>query len=110
MVQEVKNNISQERTLEATSDIGSQDYIYTDVNHFAWTQGYAYYPNTKNSEIRSGMLPELDSSKQNWLFLGSPISEKILTQLDEQGKTAVTVVEKGYIGSFNMWIYKIIDK
>lgn len=110
MVKEVRNNIALESTLEATSDIGNQDCIYTDSGQFAWTQVRAYYPNRQIKLIQTDKLPELDSSSQSWLFLVSPISEKELKQLDEQGKTAVTVFEKGYMESYNLWIYKIIDK
>lgn len=102
-------------TLEATThEIDKSDFIYTDIVHFAWTISEVYYPDTPRDLFGhleywgTEKLPELDLSIENWLFLSAPISDKIKTDLINQSVSAELVVDCGYIGTGNVWIYKIV--
>lgn len=103
-----------ESTLEGTvSDIDERDVIYTNITHFAWTVGKVYYPDTPNylfghaERWGPDKLPLLDFEAENWLFLGEPITEEITADLAGQGYMAEMVVEKGYIGTGDVWVYRI---
>lgn len=114
---EMLNNKRLKSTLEATQpEIDENDYIYTDIVHFAWTVKYAYYPETPGTlfghpEWEWGIdeIPKLDSGIDYWLFLGESISEDIFNNLSSQSRTVIPVVEQGYIGTGDVWIYRIVD-
>lgn len=114
---EMSNNKRLKSTLEATQpEMGDNDFIYTDIVHFAWTVEYSYYPDTPNNLFGHEEwwgpveLPELDSETQYWLFLAAPISDNVSENLDNQDKQAELIVDNGYIGTGNVWIYKVINK
>lgn len=108
------NNKRLEKTLEATRpEIDENDFIYTDILHFAWTVEEVYYPDVGNSLFGQPEwwgtleLPELTSDVEYWLFLSAPISEDIQDNLRAQDRSADMIVENGYIGTGNVWIYRI---
>ncbi len=111
------NNTRLEKTLEATtSEIDENDFIYTDMVHFAWTVEKVYYPNTPNCLFGQekwwgpAELPKLDSEREYWLFLSKPISDEITQNLNAQKCSAKLVVNNGYIGVGNVWIYRIVNE
>ena len=97
-------------------EISDDDFIYTDMVHFAWTVATAYYPNVPHNLFGHDEwwgphdLSGLDSDVQYWLFLSNPISETVKEDLNNQGKYADIVVENGYIGTGNVWVYKVINQ
>lgn len=103
-------------TLEKTLPLMQENAcIYTDIVHFSWTIRSVYYPNIPHvlfgqpswgSELE---LPSLDSAKENWLFLGNPISETVMLNLQAQNKNVELVVDYGYIGTGNVWIYRVVE-
>ena len=96
--------------------IDENDLIYTDINHFAWTVEHAYYPDTPNVFLGESFLdgeaalPELNADTQNWLFLSAPVTEEVTAALGSQQMTAEPVVENGYIGTGNVWIYRVTNQ
>lgn len=113
---ELDNNRRLENTLEVTQPIiDSDDYIYTNIVHFAWTVADAYYPKIAHNLFGhsewwgSADLSELDSNVQYWLFLSKPITDDISQCLNEQSKTTELIVDNGYIGTGNVWVYKVIN-
>ena len=115
---EQKNNQRLESTLKITqSEIDENSFIYTDIVHFAWTVAGVYYRQTPHDLFGHdewwgpAELPELDIKKTDfWLFLGNPISEEVARNLRDQELDVEIVVDKGYIGTGDVWIYKIIQK
>lgn len=114
---ELDNNRRLETTLNLTQPyMSSKSFIYTDIVHFAWTVEYVYYPHVKKDLFGhkewwgTEELPVLGDNMQYWLFLGSPISKNILDNLNNQNKKASLIVDRGYIGTGDAWIYKIDAK
>ncbi len=107
------NNSRLKSTLEATISIDEDDFIYTDIVFVEWTIADVYYPSTKHgmfgrSEwIGPAELPLLDDSYTNWLFLSESISDDICDNLLAQGKKAELVVNNGFIGTSNVYIYRV---
>ena len=72
-----------------------------------------YYPDTPNSLFGHVEwwgpedLSDLDSKTQYWLFMSAPITDSIIANLSEQGKAAELIVDDGYIGTGNVWVYKV---
>ena len=111
---ELRNSERLEVTLELTQpEMDENDFIYTDIGHFEWTVATSYYPNTPHNIFGAGWglkaLPELDSETQYWLFLSQPVSEDITLNLENQAKKAELVIDNGYIGTGDVWVYKVID-
>ena len=112
------NNNRVSITLDATKDIDDDDMIYTTNRHFvAWNEK-VFYPNTLSTAdclfgddpyCNTKELPELDKSVNNWLFLTEPISDEIQDNLEGQGLCAKLVLEDGYLGEGNLWIYRLVD-
>ena len=114
---EIECNARLQSTLQATRpEIDENDLIYTDINHFAWTVEHAYYPDTPNVFLGESFLdgeaalPELNADTQNWLFLSAPVTEEVTAALGSQQMTAEPVVENGYIGTGNVWIYRVTNQ
>ena len=113
---EMSNNKRLKSTIETTVPmIDEKDFIYTDSVHFAWTVEESYYPNTPRNLFGHAEwwgpaeLPVLDNSYDYWLFLQEPISDAIILNLSNQGRHANLIVDNGYMGVGNMWIYQIVD-
>lgn len=113
---ELHNNRRLKKTLEQTqSRIDEDDVIYTDDAYFSWTIEGAYYPGTKNILVGQthmwgvADLSNLDPNTQYWLFLTKPISKDYIDSLTEQKMVANLVVNQGYIGTRDMWIYKVVN-
>ncbi len=112
---EKNNNNRLKSTLNATAEIGEDDFIYTDIVHFAWTICDVYYPITSHDLFGHAEwwgpdeIPVLDDSYSYWLFLSDIISEDVQDNLYKQGKKVEMVVDHGFIGTGNVYIYKIID-
>lgn len=111
---EYKNNSLLSKTLEQTQlMITKNDFIYTDIVHFAWTVSESYYPNIPHNLFGHKEwwgpvnLPILDKSKNFYLFLSNPISEELKENLKHQGREYKILVENGYIGTGAVWVYKI---
>lgn len=112
---EQRNNIALQATLMETSGkIDTDDCIYTDMIHVAWTVSNVYYPNvpcvyfSDFGDTATSISNEINSSRENWLFLGEPISEALSKILDFNSLHAVLVVENGYVGTWNTWIYQVV--
>lgn len=111
---ELRNSERLEVTLELTQpEMDENDFIYTDIGHFEWTVATSYYPNTPHNIFGVGWglkeLPELDSETQYWLFLSQPVSKDITINLENQAKKTELVIDNGYIGTGDVWVYKVID-
>ena len=113
---EQDNNRRLEDTLQKTSFcIDENDFIYTNSGDFGWTLSQAYYPKTPHSRFGNPKwegpmeIPVLDHEADYWLFLTQPIPDDINHNLTNQGRKAEMVVDRGYIGLEDMWIYKIVD-
>lgn len=114
---EHSNNERLKKTLEITrKEIKDSDFIYTDIVHFAWTICESYYPNIKHDLFghpewggwgQPERLKNLDTKRQYWLFLSSPISNQIKEDLASQNLTSSLLVDNGYIGTGNVWVYNI---
>ena len=111
---ELENNSRLEKTLELTqNEIKNDDFIYTDIVHFAWTVSEVYYPDIPHNLFGHVEwwgpedLSDLDSKTQYWLFMSAPITDSIIANLSEQGKAAELIVDDGYIGTGNVWVYKV---
>ena len=106
------NNKRLKSTLELTQpNINEKSFMYTDIVHLAWTVEKVYYPNTPNNLFGHAEwwgpleIPELDPNVDYWLFLSNPISDDIVSNLNGQGYNAEIVVDNGFIGTGNVWIY-----
>lgn len=104
------------KTLALTvPEISEDDCIYTNIVHLAWTVEKVYYPEASNCLFGrtdfwgTAEIPELDKTIDNWLFLSAPISEAIRSQLAEQQSSEQLVVDHGFIGTGDVWIYRIVD-
>lgn len=117
----IKSERTDDRRLKSTltattSKMGGNDFIYTDIVHFAWTVADVYYPGTPHELFghtewwRLVELPELDEEKDYWLFLGAPISEGVTVRLREMGYESEIVVDRGFIGTGNVWVYKAVPE
>lgn len=111
---EYKNNSLLSKTLDKTQTmITKNDFIYTDIVHFAWTVSESYYPNIPHNlfghKERWGpeKLPILDKSKNFYLFLSNPISNELKENLKHQSREYEILVENGYIGTGAVWVYKV---
>lgn len=111
---EYKNNSLLSKTLEQTQPmITKNDFIYTDIVHFAWTVSESYYPNIPHNLFGHKewwgpvSLPILDKSKNFYLFLSNPISIELKENLKHQSREYEILVENGYIGTGAVWVYKI---
>lgn len=115
---EHSNNVRLEKTLDQTKkEIKKTDFIYTNITHFAWTICESYYPNINHDlfghpEWGNWGLPErltnLDRQRQYWLFLSSPITKQIVEDLKVQNLSAQLIVNNGFIGTGDVWVYKVI--
>lgn len=86
----IKSERANDRRLESTltattSEMDVNDLIYTDILHFAWTVADVYYPGTPISEEATGRLGEMDYEPE-------------------------LVVDCGYIGTGDVWVYKVVPK
>ena len=111
---EYKNNSLLSKTLEQTQPmITKNDFIYTDIVHFAWTVSESYYPNIPHNLFGHKewwgpvSLPILDKSKNFYLFLSNPISIELKENLKHQSREYEILVENGYIGTGAVWVYKV---
>lgn len=111
--EERANNKRLEETIDKTV-MDENDQIYTDIVHFAWTVSQVYYPNNERSVFGPSRLwgcpvelPQLSKEIDYWLFLGSPISNSIIENLANQQMKAELIVDKGYIGTGDVWVYKV---
>lgn len=109
------NNKRLETTLEATSsEIDEDAFIYTDIVHFAWTVATVYYPNTPHDLFGHAewwgplKITNLNPNTDYWLFLGTPISEEVTEDLNSQNYQAELVVDQGFIGTGDVWVYRVI--
>lgn len=105
-----------ESTLTAVSEIGKNDFIYTDIVHFDWTIADVYFPDSDHELFGQAEwwgpaeIPELDENIQYWLFLEEPKSEEITVHLEDMGYETELMVDYGFIGTGSVWIYKVIPK
>lgn len=106
---ELVENRKLKSTLEATSEVDEDDFITTDIDHLSWTVSLVYYPNTPRRLFGGEELPEFSFDVNNWLYLGEPISDGLLENLKRQNCHAELVVENGYIGTGDVWVYKVIE-
>lgn len=107
-------------TLKATQPkLDKTDYIYTNILQFNGSVADVYYPETPHGLLgyteRGGTSEkeaflDLDKGTDYWLFLENPISVEVSENLDDQNLTAQLVVDMGFIGTGNVWIYKIVDE
>ncbi len=103
-------------TLAAVSEIGNDDFIYTDIVHFDWTVADVYFTDRSHGLFGQAQwwgpaeIPELDDNIQYWLFLGEPISKEITDHLEDLGYGAELIVDNGFIGTGSVWIYKAISQ
>ena len=111
----VRNRVL-ESTLTAVSEIGKNDFIYTDIVHFDWTIADVYFPDSDHELFGQAEwwgpaeIPELDENIQYWLFLEEPKSEEITVHLEDMGYETELMVDYGFIGTGSVWIYKVIPK
>lgn len=104
------NNKRLENTLLATKEIDRDAYITTNIGHFNWTVSQVYYPDTPHRLCSNTEFPEFDSNIDNWLFLSQPISDDAIKSLESQKYVVKAVIENGFIGTGNVWIYKIVGE
>lgn len=98
-----------ENTLAATDEIlQERSYIMTNINHLNWNVIYYYYPGAQHDLIDGATLPQFHKNDTNWLFLDSPISEDIEKCIKRRGYSAELVVSGGYVGTYKVWIYKLV--
>lgn len=106
-----------ESTLAATVPvIDESNFIYTDLAYFDWTTSDACYPGTPHGLFGSAewwgpeQLPELDGNTEYWLFLGEPISEEVMVRLEDMDYEYELIVDYGFTGTGDAWIYKAVPK
>ncbi len=102
----IKN--AMEETLMATDEVKQEDYILTNINQFSWPVLLYYYPKTEHDFFSGTSLPPFRDDTVNWLFLGSPMPEDMTEDLQEKGYSSEEVVSNGYVGTYKVWIYKVV--
>ena len=95
-------------TLEITAEIGQEDYIMTNINALNWPTLLYYYPDTMHVFFSDPGALQFKADVTNWLFLGEPVSENIIKTLQEKGYSVDEVVSNGYVGTYKVWIYKVV--
>lgn len=98
------------RTLAVTQGIDQNDYIVTDLTYLNWPTVLYYYPGAESTSIKEPLLPQLRTDADNWLFLGSPISDALVRCAKEQGYSIEDVISEGIIGTYPVWIYKLVNE
>ena len=97
-----------DKTLGATAEIGNGDYIMTSISDLNWPTLLYYYPDTVHDFYNNLDSLQLKDDMTNWLFLGGPVSEDIIKYLKEKGYSVEEIILNGYIGLYNVWIYKLV--
>lgn len=105
------NNNRLEDTLKITlPEIDENDCITTNILHLHWTVSQVYYPNTSHEYFIGTSLPQFCFDMENWLFLSTPITDEMINTLELQNCKADLFVENGFIGTGDVWIYKVVEK
>ncbi len=98
-----------ENTLAVTDEISQErSYIMTNIGHLNWNVIDYYYPGAQHDLIDGVTLPQFHKKDTNWLFLSGTISEEIDQCVAERGYSAELVVSGGYVGTYQVWIYKLV--
>ena len=98
-----------ELTLEATTDIDTEDIILTNHEHIDLTIAQCYYPGVETSLITLGEMPELNPDLTYWLIISETQElDRTFAQIKEQGFTYKQVVDAGNLGTHTVFIYKIV--
>lgn len=102
-----------EQTFEQIGEMKDGDYILTSntlSDQLSMVLGY-YYPRTICTFARDGSsIPALLEEKNNWIFLGSPITETQIAAVTERGYRAEQVVADGNICGYHVWIYRAVPE
>ncbi len=117
----IKNERENDRRLKSTlaattSEMDGNDLIYTNILHFDWTVADVYYPEIQHELFGCAKwwgtveIPALDRDMDHWLFLGAPVSEEVTSHLGDMGYGLELVVDCGYIGTGDVWIYKVVPE
>ncbi|MCI8297643.1 MAG: hypothetical protein HFG22_17550 [Lachnospiraceae bacterium] len=117
----IKNEHEADKRLKATlaattPAIDGDAFIYTDIQHFDWSVVDVYYPETPHEMVDGTEWwgPDKDSGPEGdtvyWLFLGAPVSEEVTSHLGDMGYGLELVVDCGYMGARDVWIYKVIPE
>ncbi len=119
--EEVKIEKALNQTLKITREIGADDRIITDIshldhiyetasNHYCWTVGEVYYPDTEIEMLSGTEIPKLSFDKSNWLFLSGEPSNEMLFQLRKQNCAVELLTGNGYVGTYQVYIYKVLKE
>lgn len=105
---EHRYNEKLEKTLELTQlQIGYNDIVYSDLEHITWTIGELYYPNAKHETLYWEKIPDIVEGTEYYFILKNAIDEKQVDLLHEHQIKCEQIVEHGYLGAWDVEIYKI---
>lgn len=98
-------------TLDCTRPYMTEDGdCILDTRHaLDWMTLDYYYPEISHCEISLDGLPDnLDPSIQYWLFLTESMNDSMKDSIESRGYGYETVKLNGNIGSYDVWVYKLI--
>lgn len=105
-ISEKEENDRLQATLEVTSEMDSNDIIYTDSIHILWTIGETYYPGITSKSIAEVELVE-NSDTVYWIFLTNS-NEQIISENFPSDKFLVEkVIGNGILGTNTVQVYKV---
>ena len=85
------------------------DVICGSKSTALWTVFVHYYHGIEVQFITDdGKFPDIDSTRQYWVFISTPINDAMIQDLQSKGYTYELVVEKGNLGSYDVWVYKLV--
>lgn len=107
---EKRANDTLQLTLEAMGEIETDDVILAQHRHLVRVVSY-YYPDNEARGVELDRFPELDKDVCYYLLiLKDEDMQRTIHCLGEQGFSCTQIMEDGYMGTFNIDIYRIKKK
>ena len=85
--------------------------ILTDVTHFNFNMTEYYFPGVDYSKtlINPYILPKIDKTRDNYLFIYEWMDEGIIKGLNDQGLSYEVVMENARIDYYRFNVYKLVN-
>lgn len=104
---EQANNAALSATLAATADLDSDDYIFSNNTHIAWTIAECYYPGATIGPMDWDTFPELEPDTTYWFIINFQMTETPWAwRVRSQQFALEEVTTAGNLGLQDVFIYK----
>lgn len=97
-------------TLKETESVQPADVIIDDMWILEWTVIDLYYPGIPHRMISDNHTGNLKEGTNYWFMLTSPMNEELEAGINSHGFEIEKIIDKGNLGTRNVWIYKAVHE